>query len=108
MLGLPAGIFGLLRLIGAPSPVVVFVTLAVAIGAWCGAWLLWSWLVVRWRLWAYRRVKDLDELKRLAVEAQVIWPEGHPFQRTELRSGAIREELARLEARAAEREKPEA
>jgi hypothetical protein len=61
-------------------------------------WLSWSSQVVRWRLWAYRRVHDVEALKVAAVEAKLIWPEGHLFERTEFRSRDDREEMARLES----------
>ncbi|WP_296597583.1 hypothetical protein [Phenylobacterium sp.] len=103
MFGLPAAIFGLATLFGARAEILVWsVGIAVIVG-WLGAWTAWSFLTPIWRLWAYRRVDDLEELKALAVAEKVIWPEGHPFQKTEIMSAATRSELARLEALAAER-----
>jgi hypothetical protein len=64
---------------------------------WPLAWLTWSFLTPRWRLWAYERVDDIDELKRLAVIERVLWPDGHIFQRTEIAPGWLREKLHRLE-----------
>ena len=61
------------------------------------AWLVWSIQVPRWRLWAYERVDDLAELKARAVAAQLIWPEGHLFEKTEIRTRRTREALRRLE-----------
>ncbi len=63
-----------------------------------GGWLAWSLLVPKWRLWAYERVHDIAELKRQAVAAQLIWPEGHFFERTEIASPALRARLRELEA----------
>tara|TARA_R100000149_G_C5880943_1_gene146087 strand:+ start:12058 stop:12846 length:789 start_codon:yes stop_codon:yes gene_type:complete len=66
----------------------------------CGiglAWLVWSVQVPRWRVWAYRRVESLPALKEAAVDASLIWPEGHIFERTEIRSRAQTDELRRLE-----------
>lgn len=68
----------------------------------CG-WLMWSSQITRWRLWAYRRVDDVDALKTAAVTASLIWPDGHVFERTEFRTRDQREELARLERAAASR-----
>jgi len=65
---------------------------------WPLAWLTWSILIPHWRIWAYERVQDIEELKRLAVEARVIWPEGHIFQRTEICPRALRKRLEDLEA----------
>ena len=66
------------------------------------AWLWWSVSIPKWRLWAYERVDDIAELKRRAVEARLIWPDGSIFSRTEIKSQAhaARErqiELQRLE-----------
>ena len=66
---------------------------------WILAWTAWSVLVPRWRVWAYERVDDLDELKRLARERNLIWPDGHFFERTELRSKAQRHLISEREER---------
>lgn len=55
------------------------------------AWLWWSLSVPRWRVWAFERVDSIAELKLAAVAAGVIWPDGHFFGRTEIKSGAIRD-----------------
>ena len=65
---------------------------------WPFAWLTWSILTPRWRVWAYERVQDIEGLKRLAVKAGVICPEGHFFQRTEIRPPELRRRLEELEA----------
>lgn len=64
-------------------------------------WVIWSWQIVKWRLWAYRRVDDLDALKLSAVGAGLIWPDGHFFERTEFRSEAEAKDLERLAEEAA-------
>jgi hypothetical protein len=71
--------------------------LVMAAVLWCIAWAAWSVLVPRWRLWAYRRVENLDSLRQAAVAVGLIWPEGHLFQKTEIASMALKRELARLE-----------
>jgi hypothetical protein len=62
-----------------------------------GSWLVWSVQVPRWRLWAYRRVKDIEQLKELAIERQYIWPDGSIFEKTEIMSRKVRDELRKLE-----------
>jgi hypothetical protein len=79
------------------------IAIPLVLGIFAGAWLTWSVLAPRWRLWAYRRVEDIDMLKALAVEQKLLWPEGHFFQRTEIASRALREELARIEREKAHR-----
>jgi hypothetical protein len=56
------------------------------------AWLWWSLLVPKWRLWAYERVSDIPLLKDLAVTFGITWPDDHFFGRTEIKS---REHAAR-------------
>ncbi len=55
------------------------------------AWLWWSLSIPRWRLWAFERVTSIIELKHAAVLAGLTWPDGHFFERTEIKSAAIRE-----------------
>ena len=71
--------------------------LLVFVGGLAASWLIWSIQVPRWRLWAYRQVDDLDELKREAVTRQIIWPEGSLFEKTEIVSQKVRKEILRLE-----------
>jgi hypothetical protein len=61
------------------------------------AWLAWSVLIPPWRLWAYKRVNNIEALKAHAVAAQLIWPEGHFFQRTELAPSRVWREISSLE-----------
>jgi len=59
-----------------------------------GAWLIWSIQIPRWRLWAYQSVNDIQALKKMAVNAGLIWPDGHSF---EIASREVRERIRRLE-----------
>jgi len=70
----------------------------VLIVSWLLAWLAWSILTPRWRLWAYERVDDIDELKRIALADRVLWPEGHIIHRSELAPPVLRAKLAMIEA----------
>jgi 8-oxo-dGTP diphosphatase len=63
------------------------------------AWLWWSFSVPRWRVWAYQHVSDISELKQAAVLAGLTWPDGHLFERTEIKSAAIRAREEALESR---------
>ena len=67
------------------------------VGGFVAAWLWWSITVPRWRLWAYERVHDLDALRRSAVEVGLTWPGGHIFERTEIKSKAMRAKQMALE-----------
>ena len=73
------------------------------VGCFIAAWLWWSVQVPKWRLWAYERVDDIPELKRRAIEAQLIWPDGSIFSRTEIKSAAHAAREREFEQRAANR-----
>jgi hypothetical protein len=63
-----------------------------------GGWVVWSIQVPRWRLWAYERVEDIEALKRKAADNQLIWPEGHFFERTEIASRSTWARIRSFEA----------
>lgn len=79
------------------GPGVLIGLVLIFLSSFVAAWFAWSVQVPRWRVWAYRRVKDIEALKASAVSAGLIWPEGHFFQRTELRTAAQSLEMIRLE-----------
>lgn len=70
-----------------------------------GGWLVWSIQVPKWRLSVYREVDNIVELKQLAVAHQIIWPDGHFFERTEIMSDATRAEIKKLERTKTKRDK---
>jgi hypothetical protein len=63
------------------------------------AWLWWSVMVPRWRIWAWSRVADTDDLRERAVRTGLIWPEGHVLERTEFRDAATKRVLRELETK---------
>lgn len=67
------------------------------LGGFVAGWLVWSIQVPRWRLWAYARVTDIEELKRLAVARKYLWPDGHIFERTEIANKQLRAKIVQLE-----------
>ena len=64
------------------------------------AWLWWSIMIPRWRLWSYRRVDNPLALKHAAVEAQLTWRDGSSFARTEIKSARHAEQELLLERQA--------
>ncbi|HEY1837400.1 MAG TPA: hypothetical protein VGG36_07065 [Rhizomicrobium sp.] len=70
----------------------------------CGsAWLYWSVMIPRWRIWSLRRVADWEKLVKLSTN-QVIWPSGCVFEHTEIWTAKQREIAGELsQARTAER-----
>ena len=59
-------------------------------------WVWWSWALPRWRLWAVKRVDDIELLFNKAIQAQLMWPAGHFFQKTEINSTKQKDELRRI------------
>lgn len=97
MFGLPV-LCGLAALgLGASDATAVSVGVVAFLPCWFLAWAAWSVLVPRWRVWAYERVDDLGELKQLAFEHQLLWPDGHFFEKTEFRTPGQRRRLDALE-----------
>lgn len=56
-------------------------------------WIYWSFKITKWRIWAFENVDDVYELKRRAIAAKLIWPDGNIFEKTEIRTA---EDKARL------------
>lgn len=50
------------------------------------AWSWWSFMIPKWRLWAYERVENIQQLKAEAVQVGLTWPEGHVLGKTEWKS----------------------
>ncbi len=47
-------------------------------------WLWWSLQISRWKVWAFGNVRNVHELKRKAIEQQLIWYDGSWFNKTEI------------------------
>lgn len=61
------------------------------------AWLYWGFAITRWRLWAFDNVRNVHELKKRAIKAQLIWKDGSIFEKTEIRSAADKDKWALLQ-----------
>jgi hypothetical protein len=72
--------------VGQRAAITIFLSSIVAGGLI--AWRWWAIAVPKWRLWAYERVTDIPTLKRWAVRVGLTWPDGHPFENTEIKSNA--------------------
>lgn len=82
IIGIPAGAFYLSNqnLIPKWSIAIGFV-LGIAI-----AWLVWSFMITKWRIWAFSNVRNVHELKKRAIQEKLIWHDGNVFERTEIRN----------------------
>lgn len=96
-LGLPAFGYGAALLLAFSPETAIAIAAIAFLVSWPLAWLTWSLLVPRWRIWAYERVENLDELKACAVAVSLIWREGHFLERTEIRSPDQQRRIRELE-----------
>ncbi len=88
------------RYVSQPStPFIVIGMLGLLFLGFVIAWCWWSYMVPRWRVWAWQRVEDLHGLRVRAARAGLIWPKGHLFEKTEFRPRRLKEKLTILEAR---------
>lgn len=53
-------------------------------------WLVWSLFIAKWRIWAFDLINEKfhADLKNEAIQAKLIWPDGHFFEKTEIRTTA--------------------
>ena len=50
------------------------------------AWLWWSFMITKWRLWAFDNVRNVHELKKRAIQEKLIWTDNSIFEKTEIRT----------------------
>jgi hypothetical protein len=63
------------------------------------AWLYWSIMITKWRLWAFENVCNVHELKERAVQEKLIWPDHSIFEKTEIRSASDKERWRLLQTK---------
>jgi hypothetical protein len=61
------------------------------------AWLIWSFMITKWRIWAFENVRNVHELKKRAIQEKLIWNDGNIFEKTEIRSTEDKSKLRKLE-----------
>jgi tetratricopeptide (TPR) repeat protein len=103
LIGVPTvGVLAMTRLPPADAGWKAAILLSSIVLGFTLAWLWWSVTVPKWRLWAYERVDDIPRLKARAVAVGLVWPDGHVFERTEIKTRAHAEQERALEERARE------
>lgn len=60
-------------------------------------WLVWSYYVNIWKVWAYENVRNINELHRKAVNEKLIWQSGSWFEKTEFKNYHQKQKLKQLE-----------
>ena len=61
------------------------------------AWLWWSFMITKWRVWAFENVRNVHELKRRAIQEKLIWTDKSIFEKTEIRTAIDNEKLSSLQ-----------
>ncbi|GGD27047.1 hypothetical protein [Flavobacterium orientale] len=61
------------------------------------AWLIWSFMITKWRIWAFENVRNVHELKKRAIQEKLIWNDGNIFEKTEIRNTENKRKLKELE-----------
>ena len=78
------GVISLLFYLSAKKEIPFYFTpLSFVIGPFCG-WIYWSFAIVKWKLWAFKNVRNRHELKEKAIRTQLIWPDSSIFNKTEI------------------------
>lgn len=78
----------------------VFPEWVAVIGVFIGfvfAWITWSVLITKWRIWAFTNVRNVHKLKREAIRSMLIWEDGTSFEKTEYKSKKDKAILEALE-----------
>ena len=63
------------------------------------AWLIWSVMITKWRVWAFENVQHVHELKKRAIDEKLIWHDGSIFEKTEIRTAEEKQKLKNLKRR---------
>lgn len=58
---------------------------------WC------SYMITKWKIWAYDNVRNVHELKKRALQEKLIWADNSFFAKTEIRTAKDREKLKSLQ-----------
>ncbi|AUC16661.1 hypothetical protein BTO06_16565 [Tenacibaculum sp. SZ-18] len=59
------------------------------------AWFIWSFMITKWRIWAFENVRNVHDLKKRAIEEKLLWEDGNWFEKTEIRSKQDKIDLER-------------
>ena len=76
-----------------------WVLLTGALSTFVIPWIYWSFMITKWRIWAFENVRNVHELKQLAIKEKLIWPDGSVFEKTEIRTSAEKEKLNALQSK---------
>lgn len=78
------GLIGLTFLLGIQQSTTVWIwPVGISLSFVC-SWLFWSYMVVKWKVWAFENVRNVQELKKRAIQEKLIWPDYSFFNKTEI------------------------
>ncbi|WP_314060610.1 hypothetical protein [Empedobacter brevis] len=90
------GTIGLTLYLGAQKLIPTWSFLIGFVLALVFAWLWWSFMITKWRLWAFENVRNVHELKKRAIQEKLIWVDNSVFEKTEIRTVTDKEKLNTL------------
>lgn len=60
------------------------------------AWLYWSYGITKWRIWAFESVRNVHELKKRAIQKDLIWKDNSWFNKTEIKTDSDKRKWTEL------------
>ena len=82
-----------------PLPVML-VSIFIGVSGWPMSWLYKAYMTPRWKLWAYLRVANVQQLKEAAVKGRVLGADNSFAEKSEICSKDMRAQILKLEGRA--------
>jgi len=79
---------------------VMAVSIFIGVSGWPMSWLYKAYMTPRWKLWAYARVGNVQQLKEAAIKGRVLGADNSFAEKSELCSKEMRQEILKLEGRA--------
>ncbi|MFV0233558.1 hypothetical protein OBK30_10940 [Empedobacter falsenii] len=96
VLAITIGIFGITFYLGCQKFIPTWGFPVGFIFAMAVSWLWWSFMITKWRLWAFENVRNVHELKKRAIQEKLIWLDNSIFEKTEIRTTKDVEKLNTL------------
>ena len=78
---------------------VLMVSIFIGVSGWPMSWLYKAYMTPRWKLWAYSRVANVQQLKEAAIKGRVLAPDNSFAEKSEICSKEVREQILKLEGR---------
>jgi hypothetical protein len=79
---------------------VMVISIFIGVSGWPMSWLYKAWMTPRWKLWAYARVPNVQQLKEAAIKGRVLAADNSFAEKSEICSNEMRAQILKLEGRA--------